>query len=218
MSRARKSLPSSAMSPGAGMHGAGAVRKPAAQAIDRDAPRGGARSHLRATSCSSHLLTALRLSHTRRLLARVRRAATLAKAKAEASEILATAKAQAQDTIARSEAEADARRRRLEEELAALQHEAETRLRELKADTQAVWKERDQMLEAIGTMANDLVDIAKASVARLQPHQPAGAENESPEAGAGQRDEPTAIATDESASTAPAAEGCGSSGESRRQR
>jgi DivIVA domain-containing protein len=144
--------------------------------------------------------------------------ATLATAKAEASEILATAKTQAQDTIARSEAEADERRRRLEEELAALQHEAETRLRELKADTQAVWKERDQTLDAIGTMANDLVDIAKASVARLQPHQPAGAENESPEAGAGQRDEPTAIATDESASTAPAAEGRGSSGESRRQR
>jgi F0F1-type ATP synthase membrane subunit b/b' len=144
--------------------------------------------------------------------------ATLAKAKAEASEILAGARAEAQDTLARSQAEADERRRRLEEELAALQEEAETRLREIKADTQAVWKERDQMLDAIGAMGNDLVDIAKASVARLQPPQPTGAESESPEAGAGHHDEPTAVATDESASTVPAAGARGSSGESGHQR
>jgi DivIVA domain-containing protein len=108
--------------------------------------------------------------------------ATLAQAKAEASEILAAARAEAQDTVARSQAEADERRRRLEEELAALQQEAESRLRELEADTQAVWKERDQTLDTIGAMASDLVDIAKASVARLQPHQPVAAEHESPEA------------------------------------
>ena len=91
--------------------------------------------------------------------------ATLAKAKTEASEILATAKAQAQDTSARSQAEADERHRRLEEELAALREEAEARLQELQADTQAVWSERDQMLEGIRAMANDLGDIAKSSVA-----------------------------------------------------
>jgi DivIVA domain-containing protein len=134
--------------------------------------------------------------------------ATLAKAKAEASKILAGARAEAQDTLARSQAEADERRRRLEEELAALQEEAETRLREMKADTQAVWRERDQMLDGIRAMANDLGDIAKASAARL---------HESPGAGAGNHDEPTAAATDESASAVPAPVARGSSGESARR-
>jgi DivIVA domain-containing protein len=131
--------------------------------------------------------------------------ATLAKAKAEASETLARAKAEAQDLLARSQAEADERRRRLQEELAALQEEAETRLRELEADTQAVWKERDQMLDGIRAMANDLVGIAKASAARTQPHQPSPPDDENPEAAARSHDEPTMVATDESASAEPAA-------------
>ena len=141
--------------------------------------------------------------------------ATQAKAKAEASEILTGAKAEAQETLASSQAEADERRRRLEEELAGLQEEAETRLREIKADTQAVWRERDQMLDGIRAMANDLGDIAKASVARLQP-QPASPENESPDAGTGNHNEPTAVATDESASTEPGSGARGSSVESTR--
>ena len=145
--------------------------------------------------------------------AKVDAEATLAKAKAEASEILATAKAQAQDTIARSQAEADERRRRLEEELATLRQEAEARLRELHADTEAVLRERDQMLEGIRAMANDLGDIAKSSVARLQPHPPAARENA--EAGAANHDEPTVVATDESTAV-PAAAPHGSSGESKR--
>ena len=143
--------------------------------------------------------------------------ATLAKAKAEASETLARARAEAQDILARSQAEADERLRRLQEELAALQEEAETRLREVKADTQAVWKEREQMLDGIRSMANDLVGIAKASVARVQPHQPAPPADENPESGAGSHDEPTIVATDESASAEPAAGSQGSSAESERQ-
>jgi DivIVA domain-containing protein len=130
--------------------------------------------------------------------------ATLAKAGAEASEILAGAKAEAQDVLARSQAEAEERRRRLEEELAGLQEEAETRLREIRDDIQAVGSERDQMLEGIRTMANDLADVAKASVARLEPHEPTAPDNESSETGAGDHDEPTASAIDESASTVPA--------------
>jgi DivIVA domain-containing protein len=120
--------------------------------------------------------------------------ATLRKAKAEASEILAGARAEAQDTLARSQADADERRRRLEEELAALREEAEMRLREIKTDTEAMWRERDQMLDGIRAMANDLVGIAKASVARVQPHQPAAPDDENPEAGAGLHDEPTIVA------------------------
>ena len=113
--------------------------------------------------------------------------ATLAKAKAEASETLARARAEAQDLLARSQGEADERLRRLEKELAALQEEAETRLREIRADTQAVWRERDQMLDGIQAMANDLAGIAKASVARVQPDQPAPPDDENPETGAGSR-------------------------------
>ena len=149
--------------------------------------------------------------------ARAAAEATLAKAKAEASENLAGARAEAQDILARSQAEADERRRRLEEELAALQKEAETRLREIKADTQAVWGERDQMLDGIQVMANDLVGIAKASVARVQPDQPAPPDDENPEAGTGNHDEPTMVTTDESASAGPTAGTQGSSAESERQ-
>jgi DivIVA domain-containing protein len=142
--------------------------------------------------------------------------ATLAKAKAEASEILAGARAEAQDTLARSQAEADERRRRLEEELAALQKEAEKRLREITADTQAVWRERDQMLDGIRAMANDLVGIAKASVARVQPHQPAAPDDENLEASSGDHDAPTIVATGESASAGPGGGSQRSSGAERK--
>jgi DivIVA domain-containing protein len=138
--------------------------------------------------------------------------ATLVKANAEANEILAGARAEAEDTSARSQAEADEHRRRLEEELAALQQEAETRLREIKADTQAMWRERDQMLDGIRTMATDLADIATASVARLQP----GQDDEHPEASAG-HDEPTTVASDEPASAVPAAGAQESSAQSKRR-
>jgi DivIVA domain-containing protein len=143
--------------------------------------------------------------------------ATLAQAKAEASEVIAGARAEAQDTLSRSQAEADERRRRSEEELAALQEEAETRLREIKADTQALWSERDQMLDGIRAMATDLGGIATASVARMQPHQPVAPADEKREAGAGDHDEPTTVATDEPASAVPAAGAQGSSAESERR-
>lgn len=143
--------------------------------------------------------------------------AALAKAQAEASEILAGAAAEAQDTLARSKADADERRRRLEEELAALQEEAETRLREIKADTQALWSERDQMLDGIRAMATDLGGIATASVARMQPHQPVAPADEKREAGPEDHDEPTTVATDEPASAVPAAGAQGSSAESERR-
>jgi F0F1-type ATP synthase membrane subunit b/b' len=143
--------------------------------------------------------------------------ATLAKAKEEASEILAKAQAEAQDTVARSQAKADERRRQVQEELASLQEDAEIRLQEIKADTQAVWRERDQMLDNIREMANDLVDIAKTSVGRLQSRPPTAPDDKSSEAGAGTDDEPTVIAAPESPSAAPAARERGSSGKSARR-
>jgi F0F1-type ATP synthase membrane subunit b/b' len=144
--------------------------------------------------------------------------ATLARAKEEASEILAKAQAEAQDTVARSQAQADEHRRQVREELARLQEDAETRLREIKADTQAVWRERDQMLDNIREMANDLVDIARTSVGRLQSDPRTAPDDKSPESGAGTDDDrPTVIAPPESASEAPAARERGGSGKSARR-
>ena len=140
--------------------------------------------------------------------------ATLAKAREEASEILAKAQAEAQETVARSQAQADERRRQVEEELARLQEDTETRLREIKADTQAVWRERDQMLDNIREMANDLVDIAKTSVDRLQSRPPTAPDDKGFEAGAETDDGSTVIAAPASASAAPVARKRGSSGKS----
>jgi DivIVA domain-containing protein len=128
--------------------------------------------------------------------ARVDAEATLAKARAEADEILAKAGAEAQDILARSRAEAEERRRQVQEEVARLQRDAETRLRELTADTQAVWRERDQMLDNIQGMANDLVDIAKTSAARLQALPASELVDDHPDANAEADDEPTVVATD----------------------
>jgi hypothetical protein len=89
-------------------------------------------------------------------------------------------------------------------------------LREIKTDTQAVWRERDQMLEGIRVMANDLVGIAKASVARVQPHEPGPPEDENPERGAGFHEAPTIVATGEPASAEPAGTQ-GSAGEPKRR-
>lgn len=98
--------------------------------------------------------------------------ATLENAKAEASQILAQASAEAENRLTRSQAEADEHLRRLEEELAARHNEAETRMREIQADTEAVWKERREMVDDIGTMAGRLVDLANAAAARSRRREP----------------------------------------------
>jgi DNA repair exonuclease SbcCD ATPase subunit len=67
--------------------------------------------------------------------------------------MLAEARAGAQNTVARAQAEADERLQRLQEELAARREEAETRMREIQAASEAVWKERHQLLDDIRRMA-----------------------------------------------------------------
>jgi len=131
--------------------------------------------------------------------------------------MLAEASAEARSTVARAQAEADERRRRLEEELAALRQEAETRMRELEADTEAVWKKRDELLDGIGRTAGGLVDLANAAAAAFQ-RQSAGPEEEMLEAEAGGESAPRAVATDQSARAMPAvASEEGGNGESREQ-
>lgn len=129
---------------------------------------------------------------------------TLAKAKTKADELLTNARAKAQNTVARAQAEADERLQQLEEELAALREEAETRRREIEADTEAVWKERGQLLEEIRAMAAGLVDLADAAVARSPRREPAGEEEETPAPRVENETEPQGHATDDSTRALPA--------------
>jgi DivIVA domain-containing protein len=119
---------------------------------------------------------------------------TVAKAKSEADGVLADAKGEAQSILARTQAEADERLRRLQEELAELREEAETRRREIQADTEAVWKERHELLEDIRRMAAGLVDLTNAAAARIQGSQPGGPQEETLEFDAGDEIEPRGVA------------------------
>jgi len=110
--------------------------------------------------------------------ARMEADAAVAKAQSEADELRAEAKAEAQNTLARAQAEADERLRRLKEELAALREEAETRRGEIQADTEAVWKERHELLEDVRRMAGGLVDLANAAAARSHGREPDGSDEE----------------------------------------
>ncbi len=129
---------------------------------------------------------------------------TLAKAKAEAAELLADTRAEAHNTLARSQAEAEERLQRSQEELAALRDQAETRMREIQADTEALWKERRELLDHIRKMAGGLLDLANAAAARFPRREPAGPEEKTLEPAVGDQTEPPGVATDESARAIPA--------------
>ena len=142
---------------------------------------------------------------------------TVAKAKAEADEMLADATAEAQNTLARAQAEADERHERLQEELAALREEAGTRLRELQADTEALSKERRELLDDIRRMAGGLVDLADAAARRFPRQGPSGPEEQKLEPEAGDETESRGVATDESAHAIPAVVSHEGAGESREE-
>jgi DivIVA domain-containing protein len=108
----------------------------------------------------------------------------IAKARTEAEETLAKARAEAQNTVARSQAESEERLQRSEEELAALREQAETRMRLLQADTEAVWKERRELLAGIRALAGGLVELSDAAAARFPGGEPAEPEEPAPEPGA----------------------------------
>jgi DivIVA domain-containing protein len=140
------------------------------------------------------------------IVAKARREAddTVAKAKSEADGTLADARGEAQSILARAQAEADERLQRLQEELAALREEAETRRREIQADTEAVWKERHELLEDIRRMAGGLVDLTNAAAARIQRGESAGPEEEMMEPEAEADSEHQEIATDARTRAMPA--------------
>jgi DivIVA domain-containing protein len=128
----------------------------------------------------------------------------IAKAKAKAEGILAEARVEAQDSLARSRAEADERLQRSQEELATLRDQAEMRMRQIQADTEAIWKERGELLDDIRGMASGLVDSAAAAAARFPSREPAGPEEEMQEHQTGDETEPGGVATDESTRAMPA--------------
>ena len=124
---------------------------------------------------------------------------TVAKKTSEADGVLADAKGEAQNILARAQAEADERLQRSQQELAALREEAEARRREIQADTEAVWKERHELLEDIRRMAAGLVDLTNAAAARIQQSEPGGPQEETLEFDAGDEIEPRAAANESGA-------------------
>jgi DivIVA domain-containing protein len=90
----------------------------------------------------------------------------IAKARTEAEDILVRSRLEGENSLAHSRAKGEEQRQQLEEELAALRDQAETRMRELQADTEAVWKERDQLLDDIRGRASGLLELANAAAAR----------------------------------------------------
>jgi DivIVA domain-containing protein len=95
----------------------------------------------------------------------------IAKARTEAEDILLRSRLEGENSVAHARAKGEEHRQQLEEELAALREQAETRMRELQADTEAVWKERDQLLDDIRGRATGLLDLASAAAAR-EPAEP----------------------------------------------
>jgi DivIVA domain-containing protein len=96
-------------------------------------------------------------------------AATIAKAKAEANEILSESKAEAEERLTRSHAEAAERLRSLEEELATVRAQAERRMREIQGDTEAIQKNRSELLDDIRARATRLGELADAAAAEMPP-------------------------------------------------
>jgi DivIVA domain-containing protein len=101
--------------------------------------------------------------------------------RAEAQQFVAESRAEADGIIARANADADERRRRSEEELAALHEAGQARMNELRADTEAVWRERQELLGEIDSMASRLQEAASAAAARFSRDEPGEPSEESGE-------------------------------------
>jgi DivIVA domain-containing protein len=123
---------------------------------------------------------------------------TVAKAKVAAEEIITNAHAEAQKALTRSRTEVDDRLRQLQEELASLRDQGEMQMRELEGDTEAVWKERQELLDDIRGMASGLVDLASAAAARFPGREPAGPQDATLEPEAEAETELLGVAADES--------------------
>jgi DivIVA domain-containing protein len=99
--------------------------------------------------------------------------AYVAQAKAEADQQLAKATAEAEEILAGSRKEAEDQLQRSRDEVAAVREEAEAWAVEFFADTEAIWKERRELLDDVRQLAERLATAASAAAARLPPDKPA---------------------------------------------
>ena len=109
----------------------------------------------------------------------------VAKARAEANEILSETKASAETSLTRSHAEAAERVQRLEDELAAARDRAETRMREIEKDTEALRKQRGELLDDIHARAHRLGELADTAATDMPPGDTAQPEQATPKPEAG---------------------------------
>jgi len=87
--------------------------------------------------------------------------------KAEADQLLADTNAEAAQIRERAQTDAAEHRQRVEEEIASLQDEAGSRMRDLEADTEAVWNQRQELLDDMHGVADRLEEAARAAAARV---------------------------------------------------
>jgi len=102
----------------------------------------------------------------------------VAGARAEAGDIVTAATAESEQILARSRAEAAERLQRLEEEIAASRELAEVRMQELHAETEAVWKERHELLDEIHVMGTRLLEVATGAAGQVSPAEASEAASE----------------------------------------
>jgi DivIVA domain-containing protein len=114
------------------------------------------------------------------------------RARAGADTYVATAAGEAKEILAGSEREAAERLRRSQKQIAELWEEAETSLRDLRADAEALWGERNALLDDVREIAARLEEAASAAAARFPSEEPAeSVEQPVPGSAAATASEPT---------------------------
>lgn len=105
-------------------------------------------------------------------------AQTVADANAEAGEIVAQARAEAEKIVADAREEAKRRKQGSDEEIATREAEAKARMRDLQSDTEAVWSERDALLDELRSIGAHLHDVAASAAARVSAGEKAAPDGE----------------------------------------
>jgi DivIVA domain-containing protein len=93
--------------------------------------------------------------------------------KAEADGHVVKATTEAEEILARSRKEAEELLERSQEEVAAVREKAEAWAREFHTDTEAVWRQRRELLDDVRELAVRLGNAAGSAAARLPPDEPA---------------------------------------------
>lgn len=96
---------------------------------------------------------------------------TIARARAESGQTVSAARAEAEELLARTRAETEERLQQVRQEIASLQEQAKARLHELDTDTEAVWRERAEIVEDIHGLAVRLEAVAGEAAARFPGRQ-----------------------------------------------